>query len=197
MIILYHIEVGEYMHEDKSYKDYIIHKVSKQELQQNKEYFCKNIHRVYDLGNPKTLEGYDFDKYDDMPSSEIVYEELLNMYDKLDDYSLYVALDKKNNTIQSIANFEKRKNCWLIEAVQTHITARQQGVTTQLLQAGLNRIFDTVMLRVAQDNTPARNLYKKLGFRVSTDAEIQKAQLDMYQDEDIMILDREGLCNTR
>lgn len=77
------------------------------------------------------------------------------------------------------------ENALYIAEVMTHTDFRGKGVATKLLDSFLQHVEDThsnVVIRVWNENKPALQLYKKLGFR-EIGAEIVQRKMSLQREE--------------
>ena len=125
--------------------------VNKDDFFKNAEFFKKNL-------------GYVFNISSKLPK---IYDSMFNGFSRAYNYAnnfLVIACD--DNRIYSIASFEFEDGIWMIDSVSTREEFRGKGLATKVLKAGMKQKNVAFSLHVNTKNTPAFNLYKKLGFEI-------------------------------
>lgn len=82
--------------------------------------------------------------------------------------SFYALWEEKGRYVAAV-RFERWKDGFLLEGLETNPEHRGRGYATALLQTVLPQIPDQVYSHVAKDNEPSLRLHEKCGFRVCAD----------------------------
>lgn len=152
---------------------------SKEEYNQQREFFSREIPIVYERENNKERAAEILDFFDGY------FDEHKNNF---------FAILVENKRIKSIARFQFYNNldCLFITGAQTAPEFRKQGCAYRLLENTISYVQRVnkdvpIKLWVNKTNTPAVKLYKKLGFEITSkeDKNIPLKFIEMEY-EDIM-----------
>ena len=78
----------------------------------------------------------------------------------------------------SAVRFEKWKDGFLLEGLETHPDHRRKGYGYALMQAALKEVTGKVYSHVAKENVPSLALHEKCGFRRCRDTAMADGTFD-------------------
>ena len=90
----------------------------------------------------------------------------------------FYALWMEGNRPVSTARFERWKDGWLLEGLETHPDHRGKGYARRVLEGALLRIQEPVYAHVAKDNGPSLRVHEKCGFVRCPDTALVNGNFD-------------------
>ena len=91
--------------------------------------------------------------------------------------SFYAIWEEKDIPV-SAARFERWKDGWLMEALETHPDYRGRGYAAMVLQGALECMEEPVYAHVAKDNKASARVHEKCGFVICADTALINGDYD-------------------